>query len=97
MDSSIDFLIKLFLVNSDVLKNYVDLIKESLAKITRYLKENPCPPTMMPNKNQVMYKRRQVMLPNKISQYQINAFNTKYTNIANDKISKIREIYNSNI
>ena len=97
MDSSIDFLIKLFLVHSDVLKNYVDPIKESLAKITRYLKENPSPPTMMPNKNQVMYKRRQVMFPNKISQFQINAFNTKYINIANDKISKIREIYNSNI
>ena len=97
MDSSIDFVVKLLLGYPESFKHCFDAIKDYLIKLMKYLKENPCPPTLVPSRTQTMYRRRQVTFPNKLTQFQINGFNNKYTNISNDKISKLKEIYNSKI
>ena len=97
MDTNVDFVIRLFLGNTENLKNFVEPLKEYFVRLVKYLKENACPPTMVPSKTQTMYKRRQVVFPKQVNQFQMNGFNTKYTNIANDKINKIKEIFNSKI
>jgi len=95
MDSSIDFVVKLLLGNPESFKHCYDGIKDYLIKLIKYLKENQCPPTIMPSRTQTMYRRRQVQFPNKLTNSQINGFNNKYSNLANDKISKLKEIFNS--
>ena len=95
VDYNVDFIIKIFFNNFETLKPHIDSIKSDLIKIIKYLKENYFAPTMIPSKNVVMHKKKNILFSNKISQMQVNNFMQRFTNISNEKISKLKDIYNS--
>lgn len=94
-DLNIGFIIKLFTNHYDILKNYIDFVKEGLMKLIKWLKENPYPPTMSPIKNLNMYKKRTTSFPNKLNNVQFNNFVQRYTNFSNEKINKLSDIIKS--
>lgn len=94
VDTNISFIIRLFNSSAEF-KNLIDVVKESLMKLVKWMKENPYPPTMAPVKHISMYKKRTTNFPNRINNIQFNNFVTKYTAISNDKINKLTEIIKS--
>lgn len=78
-----------------MLKTYIDPIRDSVVKLIKYLKDNPCPPTLIPSRTVTMHKKRQVVFPKNVHQVQVNNFMQRHTNNSNEKMNKLKEIYNS--
>lgn len=97
VDFNVDFFVNLFENNYDILKGYIDLVKEGIMKLIKFLKDNPVPPKLFPSKTLTMHKKIQTNFPNKVNQLTIKNFEERYNNISKEKRERLGEIWKSKV